>query len=567
MDRGEVNGGNYRFIKSFCYWWFALFFAASLLGCGGLVSSGSPQSPPPNLSVSVSPLSATVALGAMQTFVATVNNSANIAVTWDVNGISGGSSAIGTIDTNGVYTAPGILPASNSVSLRAISVSDPSKNATVQIPIASSFSLTVSGPPSLNASATASYTAALVPSSGSNPNRTVSWSVTGSGCSGASCGAITSTGNYTAPEFLPEPPIVLIIATPAADPAKFNSLPVTLASGVSISISPETSALPLGGSQTFHATVTGASDTSVTWDAGGAVGGNASLGTVNNSQSNPNEALYTAPLNLPAGNSVVIRARSNANANISASVLVTIFSGPMISTLIPSSATSGSVSGMVLSVAGGNFVSSNSGPSSAILVGRAARDTFCISRFQCTVQLTSSELVFSGNISISLRNPDGEVSNSVIFAVLPPVPDAIPLNAAAPSQTGKDIVVTGLSSNPGSPQAGNSALDVAAIGAYSVGTSSCSLGANPVVIARPSIGFATSNVCVFSPSGLDTSFRYTVSGPVAPDMIVVSSQDIGFGIVRLTLQVPATAATGPRTLFIENPSGDQAAGTGAIEVY
>jgi hypothetical protein len=50
-------------------------------------------------------------------------------------------------------------------------------------------------------------------------------------------------------------------------------------------------------------------------------------------------------------------------------------------------------------------------------------------------------------------------------------------------------------------------------------------------------------------------------------MIIVSSQDIGFGIIRLTLQVPGTAATGPRTLFIENPSGDQAAGTGAIEVY
>ena len=517
--------------------------------------------------MNVSPLSATVGLGAMQTFVATVNNSANIAVTWDVNGISGGNSALGTVDGNGVYTAPGILPVSNSVVLRAVSVSDPSKNATVPILIASSFSLTVTGPPSLNADTAASYTAALVPSSGSNPDRAVSWSVTGAGCSGASCGTISSAGNYTAPEFLPSPPNVLVTATPSADPSKSSSLPVTIASGITISISPDTSALPLGGSQTFHATVLGATDASVTWDAGGVVGGNASMGIVNNSLTNPNQALYTAPLNLPAGNSVVLRARSNANSNISASVLVTIFSGPMISALSPSSVTSGILSGMALSVAGGNFVASNSGPSSAILVGGTARDTFCISRFECTVQLNPAELIFSANISISLRNPDGEVSNSVNFAVLSPVPDAIPLTAAAPVQTGKDIVVTGLSSNPGSAQAGNSALDVAAIGAFSTDTSSCSLGANPVLLFKPASGIATANVCVFSPSGLDSSFRYAVSGPVVPDIIVVSSQDIGFGIIQLLLQVPATAATGPRTLFIENPSGDTATGTGAMEVY
>jgi hypothetical protein len=34
----------------------------------------------------------------------------------------------------------------------------------------------------------------------------------------------------------------------------------------------------------------------------------------------------------------------------------------------------------------------------------------------------------------------------------------------------------------------------------------------------------------------------------------------------LSLQVPATAAAGLRTLFVENPNKDQAAGTGAVEV-
>ena len=44
------------------------------------------------------------------------------------------------------------------------------------------------------------------------------------------------------------------------------------------------------------------------------------------------------------------------------------------------------------------------------------------------------------------------------------------------------------------------------------------------------------------------------------------AEPLGLGIIHLTLQVPATAAVGPRTLFVENPSKDKAAGTGAIEV-
>jgi hypothetical protein len=36
--------------------------------------------------------------------------------------------------------------------------------------------------------------------------------------------------------------------------------------------------------------------------------------------------------------------------------------------------------------------------------------------------------------------------------------------------------------------------------------------------------------------------------------------------LHLTLQVPANSATGPRTLFVQNPDKDMAAGTGILEV-
>jgi hypothetical protein len=54
------------------------------------------------------------------------------------------------------------------------------------------------------------------------------------------------------------------------------------------------------------------------------VGGNPTLGTILNSQTDPDNTVYTAPLTLPAGGTVVVRARSNANPNISASATITL---------------------------------------------------------------------------------------------------------------------------------------------------------------------------------------------------------------------------------------------------
>ncbi|HEY2403115.1 MAG TPA: S8 family serine peptidase, partial [Steroidobacteraceae bacterium] len=58
------------------------------------------------VAVTVTPATATVLTGAMQTFMAAVTNTSNMAVTWSVNGVSGGNSTVGMISTAGVYTAP-----------------------------------------------------------------------------------------------------------------------------------------------------------------------------------------------------------------------------------------------------------------------------------------------------------------------------------------------------------------------------------------------------------------------------------------------------------------------------
>jgi hypothetical protein len=111
-----------------------LIFAAAIFqaSCAGLTAGsgsgnpGAPPPPPPNVSVSVSPNTATVRAGLSQPFTATVTGTSDTNVTWQVNGVTGGIAATGTISPTGVYTAPVTLPSPNSVTIQAASGADSS---------------------------------------------------------------------------------------------------------------------------------------------------------------------------------------------------------------------------------------------------------------------------------------------------------------------------------------------------------------------------------------------------------------------------------------------------------
>lgn len=83
--------------------------------------------------VSVKPTQVTLAPGATRQFMASVANTSNSAVTWQVNGIDGGNGAIGTIDASGLYTAPvgAVLP--SSVTVTAVSKADSSQSASATV--------------------------------------------------------------------------------------------------------------------------------------------------------------------------------------------------------------------------------------------------------------------------------------------------------------------------------------------------------------------------------------------------------------------------------------------------
>jgi hypothetical protein len=103
-----------------------------LSGCGG---SGSVPPQQVLVRISISPSQATVAAGATQLFFASVTGTANHAVTWKVNGTTGGDVTSGTISAAGLYIAPSTIPSPATVTVSALSQADPTKSAAASITI------------------------------------------------------------------------------------------------------------------------------------------------------------------------------------------------------------------------------------------------------------------------------------------------------------------------------------------------------------------------------------------------------------------------------------------------
>ena len=155
-------------------------------------------STPNNIAVSVSPKAAVLQVGLTQQFTATVTGISNQSVTWLVNGVVGGNSSVGTINSSGFYKAPQVAP-SAPVNVTARSVVDSTKSASAAVTVgANPGSVSVVLSPnniSLAGSQTQQFTATV---SGTS-NKAVNWLVNNIPGGSASVGTITSSGIYQAP--------------------------------------------------------------------------------------------------------------------------------------------------------------------------------------------------------------------------------------------------------------------------------------------------------------------------------------------------------------------------------
>ena len=78
----------------------------------------------------------TVTLGAQSQYAATVTGSSDATVTWSVNGVAGGNSAVGSISAQGLYSAPGSAPQSPTVTITATSAASPSVSKSLPVALA-----------------------------------------------------------------------------------------------------------------------------------------------------------------------------------------------------------------------------------------------------------------------------------------------------------------------------------------------------------------------------------------------------------------------------------------------
>lgn len=106
------------------------------LGLGlALLTAGCGESSLPPVVVNVTPKTIYIPTGYSYQFAATVTGTSNIFVTWDVNGIVGGNSKYGFINSKGFYKAPTTVPSGGTVTITATSqeLDTKSSSATVHI--------------------------------------------------------------------------------------------------------------------------------------------------------------------------------------------------------------------------------------------------------------------------------------------------------------------------------------------------------------------------------------------------------------------------------------------------
>jgi hypothetical protein len=155
---------------------------------------------------------------------------------------------------------------------------------------------------------------------------TVSWMVNGIAGGNSTFGTVDKTGTYTAPPYVPIPPNVTVTAVANADESKTASASVSISGPTApgtVTISPKSANLSVGGTALFTATVND-KNPAVNWLVNGETGGNSNVGTITPIPGSNDQAIYSAPPQVPDAGAVTVTADSVANPEQAASAIVTI---------------------------------------------------------------------------------------------------------------------------------------------------------------------------------------------------------------------------------------------------
>lgn len=316
-------------------WWgcacLALGISLALAGC---------RSNNTAVSITISPPAATVLLNTSFPFISSVSGSSN-AVQWSVNGVANGNATVGTISSTGLYTAPATRPAAATgvavpIIFAAANTSIPnSGSAGSVIELQSGFDLTnfaAGNTINITGNSVAGWNgsfiilfAAQLP----NGNFGVQIATPAGPPANGVGGTATATPNITI--------MAQVQSTNAA-----ASATVSLDSGIRVSANQPSCSIGTNETFTFSATVSGSSNTAVTWSLTG-------VGTID-----PNSGLYTAPATT---GTATITASSTADPTESASATVTIVTAadPALTSVNPPTGALGAAFQEIF-LSGSNFI-------------------------------------------------------------------------------------------------------------------------------------------------------------------------------------------------------------------
>jgi hypothetical protein len=313
----QHNGGRSRaWDKSFLLLLVLIGLTVAMQsGCARSIGTSSSTSSLP--SIAVQPVSQLVAPGQTATFEVSASGTGPLSYQWLRDGIAiaGAVSAsytdlaAATSDSGEVFAvivsnskgSATSAPASLTVNPQLVTITINPPIATLTYGRSQQFMASVTGPAST----------------------AVTWTISGSGCPGAACGTISEAGLYLSPTTPPSPASFTVVATSVSDPTKSAkaSLTIVVVASVLLSLNPMTVNVPTSGTQLFTASVTGTSDTAVSWSLSGPGCSGSACGSLATSLLS---AVYVAPLVAPFPPIVSVLATSLEDPTKSESAEVTI---------------------------------------------------------------------------------------------------------------------------------------------------------------------------------------------------------------------------------------------------
>ena len=511
------------------------------------------------ISVSVSPTFVYLYAGQTTHFAASVAGSSDQQVLWS---ITQGSGSI----VNGAYTAPGSVSSDTLVTISAVSLADPAKNASATVLVGPSMS---NPTPGVGIPSVTPASATLAPSGTQQfavknlpIGAAATWSIS------PSEGSITQDGFYTAPSEVPEKATIIVRATDSSTNTLLATASITLQPSATPKVSPAAATVAPSGTQQFSV-LNLSSGESVTWSISPAEGSITASGG------------YTAPSDVASQTTVTITARNSSTSAVLGTASVTLQASPAAS-VNPATATvapSGTKQFAVLNLPSGASVNWSVSPAegsiSAAGVYTAPSDVASQTTITVTAKNSSTLL---GTASVTLQpSPTASVSPST--ATLAPsgtkqfsvenLPSGESVTWSISPANGS-ISSAGLYTAPSSVASQTTVTVTAKSSSTVLGTASITLQASPTPSVSPSTAtLAPSGTKQFSvenlPSGdsvtwsispakgsISSSGVYTAPSSVASQTTVTvtaKSSSTVLGTASITLQ--ATAATANIMLPIE----------------